>query len=566
MQKRYDLSAPLPSTIDQEHFDDNVSTTENPLASRGKSDSFDTEHISNPFENKQLSSSSYSTQSQQKSHEMLTEFSTLSAQMARKEIIETADKDNLTAVAENIRHLSSKHHEYIETDYEKMVEAIQEGSLCPGVIFYHESTPIDDILPDNQSAVYVTSHQTTENQSPGFRNSDEGDDVGDLRASLIEIKEKAQQNYGDKSKELERFYNILKVADQNNSGIVKSEDSVDNKNDSDDNNSQSTVTSSVDRDAGGEDGRYLSRPVTTRLETGRVESLSQFELQSFQPSTSSTSSSNNTRLSVSENNMISLKGSTAYIYAVTIWMWHHLEAMPKLLDKQRASIVKPSTVKLPYRLLPGQWVWKTYKQRVVKFRRLYEAIWIEKNYNSMEIAIMFLSWVSRKVSHGQNRVTEWTNPRILRRFLTFFLFLLVVLDVMLFGAFSVIFFCIYDKTGCDNQTGFYVLLLFWPFALIMAPLCGIKCVILTPLGQLARRYRCWSSYVNITTVGLVSIYLNFFEDTPRYYLFMVVAVVISRFCQHFLIDIYIETQENKRASRGWDGLFTCVTHSEYDFH
>jgi hypothetical protein len=199
-------------------------------------------------------------------------------------------------------------------------------------------------------------------------------------------------------------------------------------------------------------------------------------------------------------------------------------------------------------------------------RRVYKVTFQEGSYAYVEIMVMFLSWVERKWSHGQNRVTEWKNPRILRRLLTIFLFLLVVLDVMLFGTFGVIYFCIYDKTGCDDQSGFIIMLLVWPFAVLMSPLCGLKCVILTPLGQLARRYRCWSSYVNITTIAMGAIYWKFFEDTPRYYVYMVTSLVLSRLGQHVLIDVYIETQEDKRSSRGWDGLFTSVTHSEHDFH
>ena len=588
-----------------------------------------TQHPTTPWKKKASSfDSQYQTDQKQRQQQKwnasnntdtLTEFATLAAEATQKERHGTVEsmKSPLSVVADNIRQLNIKRHEKIETEYDKMAEGIQDGVLCPGVIFYHESTSMDEILPDDQTDVYVTSHETWEDQAKhrhnSFGNSEERDTIEELRESQVVMQEQAEQNYGDKSKELEKFYNILKIADRNNNNSVE-ETTCDNKTDvvegthsrpprvaqvsfiPDANTSTSSsippppspaVTPAAlakaaassehenedweDTDTGGYGQDYSIRPSSAR-DSKLVESLSQFELQSFRSSTQSMSNptsvnmSRNYLTSMCDANMLSMRGSSAHLYTVTIWMWNQMESIPKLLDKDSVYAGKHSSVRLNKRLLPGQWVWRTYQQRLDKFRRLQKEIYEDKHYSTLEITVMFFSWVERKLSHGQNHVTEWTNPKILRRFLTVFLFLLLVLDVMLFGVFGVIYFCIYDKTGCDDHTGFVVMLLVWPFALLMAPLSGIKCVILTPLGQVARRYRCWSSYVNITSIAMVSIYWQFFADTPRYYLYFVVSLLLSRFCQHFLIDIYIETQEDKRASRGWDGLFTSVTHSEYDFH
>jgi hypothetical protein len=141
-----------------------------------------------------------------------------------------------------------------------------------------------------------------------------------------------------------------------------------------------------------------------------------------------------------------------------------------------------------------------------------------------------------------------------------------MLDLGLFTGFGVIYFCVYDNTGCNDHTGLIVMFCVWPLAVFMAPLSGIRSVILTPLGHLARRYRCWSSYVNITVIAMLCIYFQFYENTASYVVYAAIILVLSRACQHLLIDIYIETQEDKRSSRGWDGFFTSITHSEFDFH
>jgi hypothetical protein len=530
-----------------------------------------------------------------KSHDMLTEFSTLSAQMAqraRSESNQDTDRNNLATVAENIKHLSSKNHDYIETDYEKMAEAIQDGLLCPGVLFYHESTDIDDILPDDPSALYVTSHNLLRDHNnmmtmhPSMSRNSSGEtgdeDISEgLRRSEVDMQEQAQQNYGEKAKELEKFYNILKVADKNNSTSINSQG-----NETEVDEEKSTSLNNIIKPAA---SMPKSKSATSLYSSGGEEELlSHVELQSFNAMSppcsggggggGANSSSggggggggggaNGSKppppTSVLDSNTAAIKGSSAYVYAVSVWMWHNVENIPQMLNKKSE---RPSTVKPSGRLLPNQWVERTYNQCVNKFRHLYQAICEEGRYSYLEVIVMLMAWLSRTLSHGQNRVTEWSNPKILRRFLTVFLFLLLVLDVMLFAGFGVIYYCIYDKTGCDDHTGLLIMFFIWPFALFMAPLSGIRCVILTPLGQLARRYRCWSCYVNITTVAMVAIYLQFEDDSPVYYMYLVLTLVLSRVCQHVLIDVYIETQEDKRNSRGWDGLFTSVTHSEYDFH
>lgn len=554
---------------------DIVSVTSTPPSEYKRETSID--HSAKSFTNNFTSFDSTLSNEAVKPIETLAEFSVLSAELSRhdKKNTPTERKVSRFTMAPGISKRNNGSIKnvpsYSEVDYEKMAEAIQNGVMCPGVVFYHESTPLDDILPQIPDARFPSNIPSLEQSNSKSTDASSEDNV--MRESAVQLQQKAVDNYGDKAKELEKFYNILKVADKrldSKSEEVSPHEFVkevkfeeDNKNYSISPYHQSNTDSTdYSRDSDLSDPRPTS---SLRPQSQLVESLSQFELTSFSVAPEDFRSRRGSVTNSLDSSIIQMNGSSAFMNPVTIWFWNHLENMPKVLNRDVASS-KPATVTLPERILPREWIWNTFQQRKIKLHNICEEVFISQRYSFLEAVIMFLCWCERKLSHGHNKVTDWNNVKIVRRFLTVFLFLLIVLDVMLFGAFGVIFFCIYDKTGCDDQSGLVVMIMVWPFALFMAPLYGLRCVILTPLGRLARQYRCWSNYVNITALAIIAVYWQFYDNTPRYYLYLVLTMVLSRVCQYFLIDVYIETQEDKRNSRGWDGLFTSVTHSEYDFH
>ena len=513
---------------------------------------------------------------QANSLDILTDLSTLSSGVINKERSETVDDETsddgtVSCPGNDFVEKNVNLEESFVNNFNKMVEGIQDGLLCPGVVFYHESTLLDDILPDNPNALYVTRHHVLEYLKGQNSEDGEYDDDND-RSSEIAMKEQARENYGERAKELEKFYNIVKVADQTRSGSGAFDEHVEKQNL---HLAQSQKTSIEARKIMVKESAYSttdsdyhsSRPSSSRTETQHIESLSQFELRDLSTTDASVRQGSQSVhiISTSDGSLVRMQGSSAYIYAVAIWFWYSVSNSPKALDKSSSVNSKRLTLNLTQRLLPGVGVWRSFSHHVDKLRRTYTNIQM-RGSGFLEVVVMFMSWIERVISHGQNKPTGWKKQHIWRPLLNSLLLFLVVLDVVMFASIGVIYFCIYDKTGCNDHSGLIVILLIWPFAIFMAPLSGLHSVILTPSGRTARRYKCWSSYVNITTVAIVGIYLQYYNSTPDYYLYAVTVLVLSRLCQHFSVDALIQMYESQRSSRGWDGLLTSVSHHEYDFH
>jgi hypothetical protein len=103
----------------------------------------------------------------------------------------------------------------------------------------------------------------------------------------------------------------------------------------------------------------------------------------------------------------------------------------------------------------------------------------------------------------------------------------------------------------------------WPAALIMAPLMGLRVVILNSSGSVARQFVCWSRLACINCIMMVIIYLKWTENAKTFLnIPLLLAYAGSRLFQNYYFDSLIASTENKRTSRGWNGLYTSITNFE----
>lgn len=137
-------------------------------------------------------------------------------------------------------------------------------------------------------------------------------------------------------------------------------------------------------------------------------------------------------------------------------------------------------------------------------------------------------------------------------------------DIFTVGMSFIDLFCVSTSasgtTECNNHDQLAIIILVWPFAIILAPLSGIVAIMLGPSAYLARIYCMFSHLAGINNIILfVTLLQNFdYIDAEPFSVYPLFFLSCSRLFQCLFIDLYISHIERMRFTRGWDGLNTSL--------
>lgn len=412
------------------------------------------------------------------------------------------------------------------------------GQVYPGIAFFHESTPVEDVVNDDDDSDVEEGHKKDESKhSPVLE-----------KGFMVKEDERygatARGVYGSKVEELDKFYKILASADEKNTqdpqthataraaSASASGGSNSNKgvffSGRDRTDSHATTDSSVERES------CASSDVASRRDW-RYE-----HGESTSP------------LSISTSNKISL----LYDKKVQIWSWNQASSKPMPLTRKcfsncnstsQVKLVYPTTVEVV-----GEVLSSLFRSRLKSSG---------KGSTIGEGFVKFLQTINRIVTHGNNHLPR---HKMFSKVMTGFFFLFIFIDIVCTCFLSINYWCIWgNRTSCDNHTGLALMHAVWPGALIFAPLVGLYVVILNSTGTVAREYVCWSRLAICNALSMTATYILWSENAKAINVPIIVLYACSRFFQNYYFDHYIATVEVKRSSRGWGGLYTSLTNFEH---
>ena len=134
-------------------------------------------------------------------------------------------------------------------------------------------------------------------------------------------------------------------------------------------------------------------------------------------------------------------------------------------------------------------------------------------------------------------------------------------DIFTMGMSFIDLYCVSSSTTeCHSHAQILIILLVWPFAIILAPLSGIVAIMLGPSAYLARIYCMFSHLAGINNIILfVTLLQNFdYIEAEPFGVYPLFFLSCSRLFQCLFIDLYISHIERMRFTRGWDGLNTSL--------
>jgi hypothetical protein len=158
------------------------------------------------------------------------------------------------------------------------------------------------------------------------------------------------------------------------------------------------------------------------------------------------------------------------------------------------------------------------------------------------------------------------SPSILK-YLRLILMASCLADIVLFFSISLIYYVMWDEI-CGKETlfsptecsvPFALILLVWPFAIVITPLLGFTVLLFGSIGNWPRVYSGWSRVTVFPIVTMVYTYNLYPANARAYTVYFLGAVIFSRAFQCVFIDLYIAHLECYRRTRGWDGLSTSLT-------
>lgn len=419
--------------------------------------------------------------------------------------------------------------------YGETCRLIMNGEIFPGLIFFHESTPVEDVVGNVASDEAANISGANRVATPGSvtkLDNSEGDDVYGGGSKGV---------YGDKIDELDRFYKILADADEKN--VSHSEiPACFSDGDSLYSGSQSSLTpSSLVRHRTDSHHTVDSSEVSSALS---LDFPKEFHGQNID-------NSHSLLLRKKVGRQVTCCGS-----AVRVWSWCCKSSKPMILTKEEFSnstsvsnlkIVYPTTVEVVGEALSHFFRCGTVLQ--------------QRKYTVWEHILRLTSMMSRIILHGTNKLPR---GRLFRKLMTALFVLFIFVDIGCTCFLTLSYWCVWgNRTSCNNHTGVVLMQSVWPGALVMAPLMGLRVMILNSTGTMARQYVCWSRLACFNCIMMIVIYLKWTENAKTFLnIPLLISYAGSRLFQNYYFDYYIATVENKRTSRGWNGLHTSIINFE----
>jgi hypothetical protein len=195
---------------------------------------------------------------------------------------------------------------------------------------------------------------------------------------------------------------------------------------------------------------------------------------------------------------------------------------------------------------------------------------LKKNVNNLRDFIMlniengyltkWIWYLLRRQLLGVN--VKAYGPKYSMNVIGFALLILCIGDIGLWVITLIEMVCLSDDaTECEDHTAVTLAMGIWPLAFIISPLMGITAVMLGPSGPLTRIYASWARLAALNNCVIIYYFINYFEyffnQQPASY-YPVIGITISRTLQVTFVDQYVAHLEQRRFTRGWDGLHTTL--------
>ena len=443
---------------------------------------------------------------------------------------------------------------------------ITNGEVFPGLIFFHESTSMGDVIDTEEDGDEENKQSTVPRDNPFSPGGGGGGQDTHTSASGTQEgsggRDKYSEGggrlsgrgvYGHKMDELDKFYKILANADeknQNNSQVQ----STDFHSKLHQSNSGESLYASMNDDESHNIG-IKHRERTQSHNTNDSSEMSSHVSSDFIESSRKDSFRKSLNHYPSDSGR-PFKISTMYQNIIQVWCWSCKSSKPMLLTADVfANCNSVSTLKLIYPATVD-----VVGEAISNFFRC-ETILRKNKYTAWEQMVKFTAMINRILSHSTNKLPR---SKLFQHSMTVLFFFFIFLDIGCTCFVSLNYWCVWgDRTTCDNHTGVILMQSFWPGALIMAPLMGLRVMILNSTGSVARQYVCWSRLACFNCLMMVVIYLKWTDNAKTFLnIPVLIAYAGSRLFQIFYFDSLIATGENKRTSRGWNGLYTSITNFE----
>ena len=473
-----------------------------------------------------------------KNQDILTEFSALrsdnnagnnddSNQMVHDSIL-TGTSSSRSHKQDEIQVMSTT-GDIKKVGFAESCRLIANGEVFPGLVFFHESTPLEDIVCDDDGV----DANNLQNDLSEFENQKESNQKKD------KIGENFGGVYGDKVDELDKFYRILA--------------NVDDKSDllNFDNSRPSLYSRYTNNDL-----LHRSRERCDSQRTISSEALSCASSEASVDKIMKTLRHAHSTSPVSDRRT-SCKISHTNSSMIHIWSWSCKLSKPMLLTREvyancnsisNMKIIYPTTIEL-------------VGEALYNFCRC-ETVFKRNKYTAWEHVIRMTALLVRVISHGRNK---FPGNKIIQRLLTPVFVALIFLDMGCIAYLTITYWCVWgDRTACDNHLGVALMHAIWPGALIMSPLMGLRVMILSSTGTVARQFVCWSRLACINCLVMLVIYLLWTDNADTFLnIPLLTYYACSRLVQSYYFDEYLAYAENKRTSRGWNGLYTSISNFEY---
>lgn len=463
-------------------------------------------------------------------------------------------------------------------NFADVCDAVSSGLRLPGIVIFHESTPLEEIVSDGLIDVLLESNGKRLSGKGGGRDDD---DIESLIS--VDLAGNARDAYGERAEELAKFYKIVRTAEKTQEEASAAALGTGTEQVSEQSTSsvlheapRSVATAPASESIVSEHRKSLSHPSKQRRSVAfhppgeddvvSVEMVSPGssrsgtpeegkDLRPFSPGTS--------EHTMGQDDYII---SSGHLYPVALWQWDETNMKAQRITRnedikgvvettsQLRTVMHMVTTTLGLREVFND----TREHRPVYFGMDESRA---RRIRFMEIIINCVTFASRMTCNGTNRKPISTSST---RIVGLILFILNVADIALSIFISINVWCIWgDSTACNNHSGFTLSMLVWPGALICAPLFGLYATILTPTGRFARQYACWSRLACFSICTLFAVFLSFVKHAPFETLYYLLGLTTSRIIQIALVDLYIASHEDRRVSRGWDGLFTNLKDEFY---
>lgn len=475
-------------------------------------------------------------------------------------------------------------------NFEDVCDAVSSGLRMPGIVIFHESTPLEDVVGDGLFDVIF--------ESDGKRKLKEEENERESMVS-VDLAGNARDAYGERAEELEKFYKIVRAADKTADGAsmstsLKSSTSAEDMRLNSPNlrTSQEVVESPVSpSDEAPTATSHVFESFSDLRSSSATETIRNSRKVSFAARDEDGVSVEMTVCSASSDESEGNRGdlrpfspysrerttsaeeyvlSSGHLYPLAMWKWSDTaqKAVKIVITKDAEPRVTegPSQLHTLLSMIYATLGLKEGLKDMRKKRPIYAGMddaTARRTYNS-ELFITCVTFCSRVICNGFNRRPLSTT---FRKLVGILLAILNSGDIALSCFICINMWCIWgDSTECDNQNGFILAMLIWPGALVVTPLLGLYTSILTSTGQFARQYACWSRLALFSIATLFIVYLSFVHHAPLETLWYLLGLLFSRIVQIALVDTFISCHENRRINRGWDGLFTNILRDEYYFN